>query len=131
MKKMTDFSNPIFNSEISALEFMEGVRWPIGKICPHCGSGRIILFSGGGHQQLDGHRYRLHQCNDCRGHFTATVGTILHRSHIRPSRWLRASWAFAENDGNISAAGLQRILKCTYKTAWEAKQKLLVAWLSA
>jgi Transposase zinc-ribbon domain len=33
----TDLTNPMFTSEDAARAYFEGVRWPPGPVCPHCG----------------------------------------------------------------------------------------------
>lgn len=32
-----DLTNPIFSDPHRALTYLEGVRWPNGRICPKCG----------------------------------------------------------------------------------------------
>ena len=32
-----DLTNPIFHDEEAARVYFEGVRWPNGPVCPHCG----------------------------------------------------------------------------------------------
>ncbi len=34
---MFDLKNPIFSDENKARAHLEGLRWPDGRYCPHCG----------------------------------------------------------------------------------------------
>lgn len=64
---------PEFRDEASAREWLEGVLWPDGPVCPHCNA------TGPAVRRLAGkvHRAGLFQCYGCRKQFTVTVGTIL------------------------------------------------------
>jgi transposase-like protein len=108
---MTD--NPIFTDETKAREYLEATRWPQGPFCPHCGTFENI-------KRLEGksHRAGLHQCNDCRQHFTVTVGTVYERSHIPLHKWLYATHLMCASKKGISSKQLERMLGVTYKTAW-------------
>ena len=110
---MCDLTNPIFNTEYAAFEYLESVRWPKGPICPHCGSVDNLTRLGG-----DSTRYGLHQCNNCQGHFTVTVGTVYERSHIPLHKWLLATHLMCASKKGISSLQLSRMLGLTYKSAW-------------
>src|SRR5215207_6747698 len=70
-----DLESPIFKDEDAAREALEATRWPDGPTCPHCGSVKRIA-------KLEGktHRPGLYYCNECKGQFTVTVGTVFERS---------------------------------------------------
>lgn len=108
-----DLTNPIFTNEDKARAHLEALRWPDGPSCPHCGSV-------GNLKRLDGksHRPGLFQCNECRGHFSVTVGSIFERSHIPLHKWLLAFHLMASSKKGISAHQLHRMLGITYKSAW-------------
>lgn len=108
-----DLTNPIFTNEDKAREFLEMTRWPQGPICPHCGSVDNI-------KRLQGESTRpgLHQCNNCAGHFTVTVGTLYERSHIPLHKWLLATHLMCASKKGISSHQLHRMLGITYKSAW-------------
>ena len=108
-----DLTKPIFTNEDKARAHLETLRWPKGPICPHCGSVENIT-------RLEGksHRAGLHQCNNCREHFTVTVGTLFERSHIPLHKWLLAFHLMAASKKGISAHQLHRMLGITYKSAW-------------
>ena len=60
----------------------------------------------------------LFQCNECREHFTVTVGSVMERSHVPLHKWVLAYHLMASSKKGISAHQLHRSLCVTYKTAW-------------
>lgn len=112
---MTDLTNPIFNNDDKAREHLESLRWPDGPVCPHCGNtdpDRIRQLKG------KSHRPGLYQCNECREHFTVTVGSVMERSHVPLRKWVLAFHLMAASKKGMSAHQLHRMLGVTYKTAW-------------
>ena len=107
-----DFTNPIFCDEDKAREHLEGLRWPDGAFCPHCGSVNVHRLEG------KSHRAGLFQCNDCAQAFTVTVGTTMERSHIPLRKWVLAFYLMNASKKGVSAHQLHRMLGITYKSAW-------------
>jgi transposase-like protein len=107
--------NPIFTDDNAARRHLEKIRWPEGPICPHCGSADQAKI-----RKLKGksHRPGLYQCNECREHFTVTVGSVMERSHIPLHKWVYAFHLMAASKKGVSAHQLHRMLGITYKTAW-------------
>lgn len=105
-------------SELSALtenqarEYFEAIIWPSGAVCPHCESKNVTRLKG------KAHRKGLHKCNECKKQFTATVGTIFHRTHIGMRHWLMAIYLMCSSKKGISALQLSRDLGIGYKSAW-------------
>jgi transposase-like protein len=108
-----DLQNPIFSDETKARDYLESVRWPKGPVCPHCGASENIHKLAG-----QSHRPGLYVCNQCRGHFSVTVGTLYERSHVPLHKWLLATHLLTASKKGISAHQLHRMLGVTYKTAW-------------
>jgi transposase-like protein len=108
-----NLENPIFQDADLAREFLEGVRWPNGPVCPHCG---VVE----GAHKLEGKASRpgLYQCNACHGQFTVTVGTVFERSKIALNKWLLATCLMSSSKKGMSAHQLHRMMGVTYKTAW-------------
>ena len=105
-------TNPTFQSDAKAREWLEGALWPAGPVCPFCGTlGTATALKS---------RPGLYQCNEaeCRKQFTVTVGTLFERSHIPLSKWLTAVYLMSCSKKGISAHQLHRMLGLTYKTAW-------------
>jgi transposase-like protein len=110
-----NLTDPIFHNEDAARAHLEGIRWPDGPICPHCGNS-----DGNKIRKLEGksHRPGLNQCNECREHFTVTVGTVMERSHIPLHKWVLAFHLMNASKKGVSAHQLHRMLAITYKSAW-------------
>ena len=114
---MTDLQNPIFNNLDKAREALELVRWPNGPWCPHCGNSdeaKIAKVEG----KKKSHRAGLHYCNECKGQFTVTVGTVFERSKVPLTKWWLATHLMSASKKGISSHQLHRMLGVTYKTAW-------------
>jgi transposase-like protein len=110
---MSNLSAPHFQDADKARQYLERLRWPVGPVCPHCGS-----ISD--HYTLEGksHRPGLWKCKDCREQFTVTVGTVFERSKIPLNIWLQAVYLLCSSKKGISSHQLHRTLGVTYKTAW-------------
>lgn len=114
---MTDLQNPIFNDLDKAREALELQRWPNGPYCPHCGNSdetKIAKVEG----KKQSHRPGLYYCNECKGQFTVTVGTVFERSKVPLTKWWLATHLMASSKKGISAHQIHRMLGVTYKTAW-------------
>jgi transposase-like protein len=123
---MTDLTAPMFHDDDAARAHLEGLRWPNGPVCPHCGS--VV-----GIKRLEGksHRAGLHQCNACREHFTVTVGTVMERSHISLAKWVLGFHLMAASKKGMSSKQLSRMLGLTYKTAWFMSHRIREAMTDA
>lgn len=112
-----NLQNPIFTDETAAREHLEAVRWPEGPICPHCGNSdpeKIAKIEG----KKQSHRPGLHYCNECKGQFTVTVGTVFERSKLPLSKWWLAMHLMAASKKGISAHQMHRMLGISYKSSW-------------
>ena len=113
---MIDLTNPMFHDENAARDYFERMRWPDGPYCPHCGNSdqaKITKLAG------KSHRAGLHVCNECRGHFSVTVGSVMERSHIPLTKWAAAFHLMAASKKGVSAHQLMRMLGIgSYRTAW-------------
>jgi len=115
------FQDPIFQDETAAREALEAVRWPEGPICPHCGNShpdRIAKIT------TKSARPGLYYCNECKGQFTVTVGTVFERSKIPLTKWWMAAHMMNSGKNGVSAHEIHRNLGVTYKTAWFMMHRL-------
>jgi transposase-like protein len=110
---MTNITNPIFQDEAKAREFLETQRWPHGPVCPFC-ARRETVKPMGGKSMGDG----WYHCKSCRKKFTVRVGTLYERSHVPLHKWLLATHLLCASKKGMSAHQLHRMLGVTYKTAW-------------
>lgn len=114
---MSVLSNPYFHDEEAAFAHVEGILWPNGPTCPHCGSL-------GKHYDLRKTRIGLRKCQDCRKQFTVRVGTVFESSHVPLHKWLQAIYLMCASKKGVSAHQLHRVLEVTYKTAWFMAHRL-------
>jgi transposase-like protein len=110
---MINLQNPIYTDENAAREHLEGLQWPDGPTCPHCGSVENITKLAG-----KSTRPGVYKCNACRKPFSVTVGTLFERSHIPLTKWLLATDLMVASKKGMSAHQLHRMLGITYKTSW-------------
>ncbi|WP_424360881.1 IS1595 family transposase [Methylocystis parvus] len=109
---MSVLSKPYFHDEAKAFEHVEKILWPLGPVCPHCGSVSEK------HYDLRKTRMGLRKCRDCRKQFTVKVGTVFESAHIPLNKMLQAVYLMTASKKGVSAHQLHRILEVQYKTAW-------------
>ena len=107
-----DLTNPIFHNDEAARMHLEGIRWPDGPVCPHCGSSHVTRLGG------KTTRPGLIHCNACEQPFTVTVGTVMERSKIPLAKWALGFHLMAASKKGVSSHQLHRMLGITYKSAW-------------
>lgn len=118
-------NEPRFIDENAAREYLEGIRWPNGPVCPHCGgTERNSRLQG------ESHRPGLLFCGDCRTQFTVTVGTVFERSKVPLHKWIYATHLMCASKKGISAKQIERMLDVTYKTAWFMAHRIREAMTS-
>lgn len=108
---MSAFNAPHYKNDEAARAFLEGVLWPDGPVCPHCG---VI----GGHYATK--RAGVYRCSakECRKDFSVTMKTVMERSHIPLHKWLQGFYLFTSSKKGYSAHQLHRTLGITYRSAW-------------
>jgi transposase-like protein len=102
-----------FSDPATAAEFLEGIRWPDGPVCPHCDTDRAPY-----RLKSSATKRRLWKCAACRRQFTVTVGTIFESSHIPLNKWLLAFYLLCSSKKGMSAHQLHRSIGVSYKSAW-------------
>ena len=109
-------SDPIFHDADAARAHFEKLRWPDGRVCPHCGvvgDEASTLLKG------KSHRAGLYKCKACDLPFTATIGTVYEDSKVPLNKWLLATHLMCASKKGISAHQLFRMLGFgSYRTAW-------------
>jgi transposase-like protein len=108
---MDTFASKHFKDDDAARAYLEGLRWPQGPVCAHCG--------------VIGHAYAIkpsgtYRCaeKECRKNFTVTMNTPMERSHIALHKWLQGFHLMCSSKKGISAHQLHRTLGITYRSAW-------------
>lgn len=109
-----------FHNEEAALEYIEARLWPNGPVCPKCGatSEHVGALKG------ETTRMGLRKCYACDAHFTVRIGTIFEGSHLALNLWLQAIHLMCASKNGISTRELQRLFKCSMKTAWHLTHRI-------
>jgi len=108
---MSVLSQPYFHSEPAAFQFVEGILWADGPVCPHCGGVERFY-------DLSKTRAGLRKCAQCRKQFTVRIGTLFEDSHLPLHKWLQAIYLMCSSKKGVSSKQIERTLEVTYKTAW-------------
>ncbi len=105
------FDAPHFTSHNAARTMIEGIRWPEGPVCSHCGSIN---------HAYETKRPGLFRCAEpeCRMDFSVTTGTVMERSKIPLNKWMMGFYLMCASKKGISAHQLHRSLGVTYQSAW-------------
>src|SRR5438552_5756472 len=98
-------------------EFVAGLRWPDGPVCPSC--------DGREHSYLT--TRRLWKCKACKRQFSVKVGTIFEDSAISLDKWLASIWLIANSKNGISSHELGRAVGLTQKSAWFVLHRIRLA----
>jgi transposase-like protein len=130
-------------TESEAYAYMEGLRWPNGPVCPHCGNTekhyylkpRKTLTEGvesrktrtGSHSER-----RVWKCanKECRKQFSVTTGTIFHGSKVPLVTWLMVVFEMCANKNGVAAREIARKYGVAPKTAWFMTQRIREAMKS-
>lgn len=100
-----------------ATEFLAGLRWPNGPVCPRCGGVEYSYLS----------TRRLWKCKECKSQYSVKVGTIFEDSPLGLDKWLPAVWLIANSKNGISSHELGRALGTTQKSAWFMLHRIRLA----
>lgn len=125
-----------FHDEAAAFTELEGIMWPRGPVCPHCGADkRIYSLKGVRSKPSKKHpegveRHGLKKCGACRKQFTVRVGTVFEDSHAPLHKWFQAIHLLCSSKKGISSHQLHRILEVQYNTAWFMSHRIREAMRS-
>ena len=119
-----------FHDEAAAFEALEGIIWPNGPVCQHCGAtDRInrlpVQRTKPSKKNPNGKPvYGLWKCYHCRGQFNVRKNTIFATSHLELRQWFQCAYLLCSSKKGISSHQLSRTLGCTVKTAWFASHRI-------
>ena len=103
-----------FATQAACLNYLAGLRWPSGFVCPRCATDKGWKMEKG-----------LILCAGCRRQQSVIAGTVFQDSHMPLPTWFRAMWHVCANKNGMSAQNLQRLLGLrSYNTAWLCLHKL-------
>lgn len=111
-----------FADQDVALEFMVGLRWPEGVVCPHCGSKSVRFIR----------TRRVWECSQehKQRRFSIKTGTVMEESPLSLDKWLIAIWLEANTKNSTSSYEVARALGITQKSAWFLQQRIRLAMQS-
>jgi transposase-like protein len=99
-----------FADQDNCIEYFAEKRWPLGVVCPHCGSDKVGYLK----------KQRRWQCSQRhpKRQFSAKVGTVMEDSPLGFDKWLPCIWLVVNCKNGISSHEIGRSLGVTQKTAW-------------
>jgi transposase-like protein len=134
---MSVLSQPHFHDEAKAFEYLEGIVWADGVVCPHCGviGGRVYDLAGvrgkPSKKNPEGAiRHGLKKCGECRKQFTVKVGTVFEHARMPLHLMLQAVHLMMSSKKGISSHQLSRVLEVQYNTAWFLSHRIREAMRS-
>jgi transposase-like protein len=102
----------LFADELSAHRYLEGLLWPNGVSCPHCGkAGKVGKLNG------ETTRVGTYKCYVCRKAFSGLHGTLMSSSHVPAHKWLQAIYLTEGGAKPMRPFHLHQILNVSFKTA--------------
>jgi transposase-like protein len=110
-----------FQTQEQAVEYLEKVRWRGHPVCPYCKGESIYRHASG---DRAGQRW---QCHDCHRAFSATVGTIFHRTHIPLRDWFLVLALMLNAKKLASSHQIARDIGRRQPTVWSMMHRIQVA----
>ena len=107
-----------FPNEQSAIDYLAGILWKNGTVCPFCKGQNVRERKN---------RKNFWHCNPCNKDFTIRTNTIFHRSHIPLHKWMLAMYLIVTHRKGISALALSKELGITYRSAWHLEHRIRAA----
>ena len=100
----------LFPDETTAQEWFESIRWPEGRVCAKCGSGRT--------REVPNAKPMPYWCSNCRSYFSVKLGTVMEASNIPLRKWAIAFYQILTNLKGVSSMKLHRDLGIAQSSAW-------------
>ena len=107
--------NALFPDEDAARAWFECARWPDGPTCYHCGTIGDAAYMP---------KTKFWHCKACKGQFSVTAGTPMHRTHLPLLTWAQAIYLIITSSKGISAVKLSEMLGVSYETAWRLGHRI-------
>jgi transposase-like protein len=103
------------SDELTAVEFLEGMRWGGNPCCIHCGSVNVYKMIDAKTGQRN--KRFLWRCRDCKQQYTVRIGTVYEESRIELRHWCYAFWRAATSKKGVAALELKRHCQISYRSA--------------
>ncbi len=109
--------NIAFNDEQECIDYLYKLKWGNGWRCPRCSHNE--------HWKVGNMKYK---CKECGYQSTIITGTLLQRSHLPISKWLKCAWYVANKEGCASAVEMHDLIDLgSNRTALSVLNKLRTA----
>ena len=107
----------IFPDEVSAVKWLEGIRWPTGnRSCPRCKHENT--------GEVKNAKPMPYWCPACRNYFSVKVGTAMESSKLSMRKWVYGIYMMTTNLKGVSSMKLHRDLGIPQNTAWYMAQRI-------
>lgn len=103
-----------FPTDEACRQHLIQMRWPGGVKCPKCQCDRVSELKG----------RKQWTCLGCRYRFSATAGTIFHKTHIRLRKWFMAIFIVLNAKKGVSSLQLRRELKISQECCWHMVHRI-------
>lgn len=103
-----------FPNDEACRQHLVSIRWPNGVECPRCHCERTSELP----------KRKQWTCLKCRYRFSATAGTIFHKSHIGLRKWFMAIFIVLNAKKGISSLELNRQLKISQECCWHLVHRI-------
>lgn len=111
----------MFPNERACFDYLVGLRWPNGFICPKCKTQAKLWIAS---------RNRL-VCQNCKHKVVVTAGTLFEKTRTPLTIWFDAAWHVTTAKNGMSAKTLERTLGTSYYVAWMMLQRFRVAMVNS
>ena len=103
-----------FATEADCAEYIRGIRWPNGFVCPRCGGCKAWLTK------------KLHmRCASCKRDASVIAGTVFADTRKSLRLWFQVMWFMMAQRNGVSAKNLRESLgPGRYQTIWGWLHKL-------
>jgi transposase-like protein len=103
------------SDELTAVEFLEMMRWGNAPACVKCGSVEVYKMKDA--KTGERNSRLLWRCRDCKEQYTVRIGTVYEESRIELRHWCYAFWRAATSKKGVSALEIKRHCQISYKSA--------------
>lgn len=116
-KHLNDLTDIVVSQE-DYLKFIAFMRWGNNPQCVRCGNDNNNYYLS---------TRRIYKCSSCNKQFSATQGTMFHRSKLPLKEWFKAIDIVVHSKKGISSIELAAKLRIQQKTAWLVLQRIRLA----
>lgn len=110
----------LFPDNEMAEQWLIGVRWANGIVCPRCDSDKV--------QEHSSHPTMPHRCRKCHKFFSVRTGTVMEASNLDYQTWAIGIYLFCTSLKGVANMKLHRDLDVTQKSAWHLAHRIRKAF---